>query len=264
MDRWSLIDDGPAPGAVNMARDEFLFERAGIPGAVPSFRLYSFEPSAITIGFHQNPAAVLDLDVVRSDRMDVVRRITGGRALLHAGELTYCVVIPAGHNLSDLGLRGAFREISLAVSSAMRKLGVETIVSAGGGGMPRGSGTPCLVAPSRDEVTAGGRKIVCSAQRRAHGVLLQHGSILLEQGSEQIVKYLKGNWGDLGANVTFVSRETGYGIERDEMKLSLVKAFAERFSVRWQAAAFSDQESESIGRRAELKGREIGHAEAVL
>lgn len=244
MDRWFLIDDGPASGAVNMARDEFLFERAGTRNAVPSLRLYSFEPSALTIGFHQDPAAVLDLDAVRRDRLGVVRRVTGGRALLHDGELTYCVTVPAGHYLSGLGLRSAFREISYAISRALCGLGVGTVVSAGGEGTVRkGSGTPCILSPSRDEVTAGGRKIVCSAQRRTRGVFLQHGSILLEPGSERIVNYLKGNWDDLTKRITFVSREAGRRIGRDEMKSSLVEAFEERFSVRWLSPAVGEREA---------------------
>ena len=248
-----------------MARDEFLFERAGIRDAVPSLRLYSFEPSALTIGFHQDPAAVLDLDAVHRDRLDFVRRVTGGGVLLHDGELTYCVTVPAGHFLSGLGLRGAFREISDVISHALRNLGVGTVVSTGGGGaMRKGSGTPGIVSPRRDEGTAGGRKIVCSAQRRTRGVFLQHGSILLEPGSERIVKYLKGNWDDLGARVTFVSREAGRRIGRDEMKSSLVEAFEERFSVRWLSPAVSERETEGILRRAEKKSHEAGCMEAVL
>jgi len=120
MDRWLFLDSGPAPGAENMALDELLLERAERDRGAPVLRLYSFDPPAITIGAHQDPLEILDLEAVRSDGLDCVRRITGGRALLHEGELTYCVVAPAGAAGFGNGRAETFMRISSALRAALR------------------------------------------------------------------------------------------------------------------------------------------------
>ncbi|HET9949956.1 MAG TPA: hypothetical protein VFQ22_13625, partial [Longimicrobiales bacterium] len=108
-----------------------------------------------------------------------VRRPTGGRAVLHAAELTYCLVAPLG---AWAGVRAAYARINAALAAAMRALGAEAeLAGAGGRALPPGAG-PCFAAPAAGEVVARGRKLIGSAQARVGRALLQHGSILLEGG----------------------------------------------------------------------------------
>jgi lipoate-protein ligase A len=257
MERWLFLDSGSAPGAENMALDELLLERAERQGAAPVLRLYSFEPPAITIGCHQNPALILDVARVRADGLDCVRRITGGRALLHEGELTYCVVAPAGSALFDAGPGEAYLRISSAVSAALRSLGVDAEVSRGrelpG---PKGSAAPCLSSVTRYELAVRGKKIAGSAQRKTAAAFLQHGSILMRGGSERIVKYLLASPDALEDRITSVSAELGRPVGRGDLGMSVAAAFSGMFDIEWEPLRLSERDEAEIAGRAIAKRRE--------
>ncbi len=226
---WLLIDDEPASGARNMAVDEFLLKRAENEGGAPVLRLYSFRPPAITIGYHQDAERAIDMATAAADGLDVVRRITGGRALLHDGELTYSVTASLGPPFGQ-GLADTFLAIAGVIVSALRSAGV----TAETGGARHGSGesamsSPCLVSTSRHEITAGGRKISGSAQRRTGRAFIQHGSILLRSGSEGIERYLRGGWRGLAGMITTVEAETGDPGKERELRGHIVDRFGERF-----------------------------------
>ncbi|MDD3642795.1 MAG: lipoate--protein ligase family protein [Candidatus Krumholzibacteria bacterium] len=250
MQRWLLLDDSASDGPLNMAVDGLLLERAGADGALPVLRLYSFDPPAITIGWHQDPARALDLGAVRADGLDVARRVTGGRALLHDGEVTYCVAAPlSGHFAGSL--QETFRALAGAVSSALRSLGVDARVSAGrrvpG---PGGAAPPCLASAGRHEITARGRKIAGSAQRRTRRSFVQHGSILLEPGSERIARYLRSGPLDLSSSVTSVAGETGGPADRIAVRRALVGAFGELFGSPPAAFRLGEEEMRTARSRA--------------
>jgi lipoate-protein ligase A len=258
MDRWLFLDSGPASGAENMALDELLLERAERHGGAPVLRLYSFDPPAITIGAHQDPLEILDFAAVRADGLDCVRRITGGRALLHEGELTYCVVAPAGAAGFGNGRAEDFMRISSALRAALRSLGAGAEVSRGREApRPRGAAPPCLSSATRAELTVEGKKIAGSAQRRTAAAVLQHGSILARPGSARIVKYLRGSWDSLESRVTSVEDEIGRPVEAHELRAAIVHAFSELFGVAWTPLGLTDAERAAVAERAAEKRREM-------
>jgi lipoyl(octanoyl) transferase len=258
MDRFFLLDDDPAPGALNMAKDEFLLERAG--RNAPVLRIYSFEPAAITLGYHQDPEEVLDIEALKSSGLDLVRRITGGRALLHDGELTYCIASPNGSGHFGSGLADAYMRISQTLCAALKSIGVEAEVSRGRGpGKAQGLSPPCLVSVSRHELLVKGRKIAGSAQRRTALGFIQHGSILLRPGSGKITSCIRGRWGPLEDRITSVSEELGAGIDRDLLKSSIMNAFAAGFGIEWEPLVLTPLDREDIGLRADCKRREFDH-----
>ena len=167
MKQWYFLDDAASTGAANMAVDEYLLDHSDDRGGFPVLRLYSFDPPAISVGFHQVPGEVIDLEAVLKGGLDVVRRITGGRALLHDGELTYSVTAPLDSVFFPSSLQDTFISISSAIVDALKILGIDAMIS-GGKAFKGGKQTvsPCLVSTSRHEITASGRKIVGSAQRR--------------------------------------------------------------------------------------------------
>ncbi len=266
METWLFLDSGSAPGAENMALDELLLERTGRPGGAPVLRLYSFDPPAITIGCHQNPDLILDVERARADGLDCVRRITGGRALLHEGELTYCVVAPAGSALLDRGPGEAYLRISAAISTALRSLGIGAGVfrgreSAG----PKGAAAPCLSSVTRWELAVGGRKIAGSAQRSTATAFLQHGSILMRSGSERIASYLRVPPEALEGRVTSVSAELGRPADAGELRARIAIAFAEMFDIEWEPLDLSETDeaeiaARSLAKRREAPGRIAGEA----
>ncbi len=229
MTQWLLIDDVPAGGARNMAVDEFLLNRVEKNGGAPVLRLYSFSPPAITLGYHQAAAKAIDLEAATADGLDVVRRITGGRALLHDGELTYSVTAPVGPPFGQ-GLADTFLVIAGVIVSALRGAGIDACLgSAKHTGIESTMSSPCLVSTSRHEITAEGKKISGSAQRRTGGAFIQHGSILLRGGSERIERYLRGGWTGLAGMITTVEAETGDAGKDRQLRDSIIDLFGEHF-----------------------------------
>ncbi len=258
MDRWFLLVSPGSTGADNMALDETLLDRAE-RGAAPALRLYSFDPPAITIGAHQDPARSLDLDAVRADGVDVVRRITGGRALLHAGELTYCVAAGLRGGRFEGGPAASYRRISEALALALRSIGVDASVSRGGEERERsGAPRPCLSSVTRWELSAGGRKIAGSAQRTTAAAFLQHGSILLRPGSERIARYMKGACAPLEGRVTNVREELGRDAGAEELGKAIAGAFRTVFGVVWEPLVLDASEREGVERLARAKRTEFG------
>jgi lipoyl(octanoyl) transferase len=174
----------PAPGARNMAVDHALLESVQ-QGGRPVLRLYRWDPPCLSFGRNQRACGIYDEARIRAAGVDVVRRPTGGLAVLHDRELTYCVLAPAD---ALGGPRRAYHLINSALVAGLASLGVPAAVAgAGSGPDPIGDAAmPCFQAPAAGEVVAGGRKLVGSAQRCEGRTLLQHGSILLD-GSQAAV-----------------------------------------------------------------------------
>ena len=171
--RWRLVETPPAPGAWNMAVDEALADTVR-QGGPPVLRFYRWSPACLSLGRNQ-PSAGYDQDEIRRRGLQVVRRPTGGRAVLHHRELTYSAAAREG---ALGGPRQAYAAINRALVEGLRRLGVPAqLQPAGGARAPLPSLAPCFEQPVEGEVTAGGRKLVGSAQRSDGGVLLQHGSL---------------------------------------------------------------------------------------
>ncbi len=176
---WRLIVDGAHRGAWNMAVDEALAEAVDAGRSAPAFRLYRWSPPALSLGFSQ-PFEAADAAFCAAHGVDVVRRPTGGRAVLHHLELTYAVLAPLGTGAFTFDLQAAYQAICRALVAGLSALGVPAEVS----GRPEGDlvkptqAIPCFVGPAAGEVVAGGRKLVGSAMRRVGNSILQHGSIL--------------------------------------------------------------------------------------
>jgi lipoate-protein ligase A len=175
---WHLVVDAPADGAANMARDARLLDELIAGERGPTLRFYGWSPACVSLGRGQADT-VLDLDAVRAAGLDVVRRPTGGQALLHDDELTYSVVASQQDPLVGGSLMRTYHAITEAFLGGLRELGVS---GEGAPCEPRpASGlTPvCFASASAEEVLVGGRKLLASAQWRSRGAFLQHGSLLL-------------------------------------------------------------------------------------
>ena len=180
---WRLLETGASPGDFNMQADAVLLGAVAAGRSPPVLRLYRWEPPAISLGHNQDPRRELDLKRVRSAGIDVVSRLTGGRAVLHWEELTYSVICREGCGRLGASPGAAYREIGRALAAGLRAFGAPVDLhrrEAGQGGRsaPEAPKPPCFASTSKWEVTCRGRKLVGSAQRRIRGAILQHGSIL--------------------------------------------------------------------------------------
>ncbi|MBN1543693.1 lipoate--protein ligase family protein [candidate division KSB1 bacterium] len=191
---WRLIDSGSLGARQNMAMDEALARQASSPEAKAVLRLYGWQPEAISLGHHQSLADI-DLDRCRRDGVDVVMRPTGGRAVLHADELTYAVVIPRHSPFFDDSILVVYELISRSLLAAFHHLGISAEFERAGRtpkDFSRGElSSLCYASSVQYEIGCQGRKMVGSAQRRLNGVVLQHGSILIGPRHLDLPFYLK-------------------------------------------------------------------------
>jgi lipoate-protein ligase A len=193
---WRLLCDGAARGAWNMAVDEALLLSYAESGAGPVLRFYDWHPACLSLGRFQQYLPEWDVAAFRQWGFDVVRRPTGGRAVLHQHEITYSVVI--GEELLPPDKRsvlGSYRWLSEAFIEGLRELDIEAALSSGAGpreGAPREAAPPIDVGKRRNgrvancfssaalcDFLVGDKKLIGAAQCRKNKVVLQHGSLLL-------------------------------------------------------------------------------------
>lgn len=178
-----------------MALDDAILSAAERGVSPPTFRLFEWERPAITIGYSQKLEEVLDYSRCERDGIEVTRRLTGGRAVLHDRELAYSVIGRTDAAHFGGPVMETYRLIGTIILDAFASLGVTASWSKG---RPlreqteRGIGpAPCFLSASRYEITIGGKKAAGSAQRRIGSVFLQQGSILTSPGHERIARYLR-------------------------------------------------------------------------
>lgn len=174
-----------------MAVDEALLDAVTAGSSVPVLRLYDWSPACLSIGYGQ---FFQDVDETRLQQhgWDVVRRPTGGRAILHVDELTYSIVAPADHPLMKAGILPSYKEISFALLRGLEMLAVPASHEARYDLPPETDpkGPVCFEVPSNWEITHEGRKLIGSAQVRRSGGVLQHGTLPLHGDLTRITQVL--------------------------------------------------------------------------
>jgi len=189
MRQWRLLCDEPLSGAQNMARDEAILEAVSAGEQPPTLRLYAWQPWCLSLGYGQRYADV-DESAVQRRGWQVVRRPTGGRAILHAHELTYSLALPIGHPLALGDVVESYRLISQGLMMALQVLGLQPH-SDKNPHMPSTLSAVCFEVPSHYEITVQGRKLIGSAQLRRKEGILQHGALPLSGDLGDICQALR-------------------------------------------------------------------------
>lgn len=250
MRQWRLIYDEALPGARNMAVDEAILGAVSAGEAAPTLRLYAWQPFCLSLGYGQRMSDV-DIQRLHAHSWEVVRRPTGGKAILHGDELTYSVSLPIDHPLAQGDVVSSYRRISEALMAALQKLGLQPQSEAQAKGN-QGLGAVCFEVPSHYEITTGGRKLIGSAQVRRKLGVLQHGTLPL--------------WGDIGRicdalyypsdadraaarhlvrqRATTLEAALGRSPAYAEVAQAFVAAFEETFGISLLPGALTPQESE--------------------
>jgi len=189
---WRLLDFAALSGAENMALDEAVLQQVAAADSPPTLRLYGWSPPCVSLGYFQGEAAeVLRLDECAARGVGVVRRPTGGGAILHHREVTYSLCLPESE-WAGLSTAESYERICAALSRGLASLGLGlsprgpggTVGAGGEACLPDRTTDICFARGSRHDLVSGGRKLVGSAQRRIKGGLLQHGSVLLSVDRE--------------------------------------------------------------------------------
>jgi lipoyl(octanoyl) transferase len=239
---WRFIDSGAGDAPLNMALDEALMRSVAERLSPPVLRVYRWSSPAVSLGYGQRAERELDLGRCREAGVQVVRRITGGRAVYHSDELTYSFSGPEDTEFLGRTVAGTYRLISQAIICALRRLGLHPESAPAHPGEGRasrpGAANPCFSSASRFEITLGGRKLVGSAQRRAGGAFLQQGSLLLRNRQSSLLDLIQAGASPdlcerletvLSGQVTGLEeasgRRIGYGEAAEALRLGFEEAF---------------------------------------
>lgn len=191
IERWRFIDfDYHTPG-YNMALDEALLEWHSKGLIPPTIRFYGWNPATLSLGYFQRVKEEINLDKVKEYQLGLVRRMTGGRAVLHDKELTYSVIVSEEHPLMPKTVSEAYRVISQGLLEGFKELGLDAYFAIPQTEEERAKlknprSAICFDAPSWYELVVEGKKIAGSAQTRQRGVILQHGSILIDLDEDKL------------------------------------------------------------------------------
>ncbi|MED2972595.1 biotin/lipoate A/B protein ligase family protein [Fictibacillus sp. B-59209] len=190
-EKWLFIDSGNCDPAYNMALDEALLTWHSEGKIPPVIRFYGWNPATLSIGYFQKAEKEINLEAVEKYGLGFVRRPTGGRGVLHDQELTYSVIVTEEHHNMPKTVTEAYRVISEGILQGFRNLGLDAYFAIPRteeekAGLKNPRSAVCFDAPSWYELVVEGRKVAGSAQTRQKGVILQHGSILLDLDEDKL------------------------------------------------------------------------------
>jgi lipoyl(octanoyl) transferase len=265
MSTWRLIYTSPAYGAWNMAADEAILEHIHRGDSPTTLRLYSWDPACLSLG-HAQSFKDVDMERIKSHGWEVVRRATGGRAILHTDELTYSITGPAEEPALIGSVLESYNRLAQALLYAVHSLGLpveikeEAQVSNGQNLNPI-----CFEVPSSYEITVQGKKLIGSAQARKKEGVLQHGSLPLIGDLTRICQALIFQSEDarekagarLLEHATTVENVLGRRVSFEEAGQAFVKGFEAQLGIQFERGEMSPSE---IKRTEELVTEKYAHA----
>jgi lipoate-protein ligase A len=263
VEEWRILPFGKAGAAENMAVDEALFRVHIRRRNPPTLRFYGWQNPALSIGYFQDYDREVDSNACSQFGVEVVRRATGGKAVLHEQELTYAVIAGADSPLFPADILKSYRVISGCIAKGLAGIGIRALMEEDGREPTAGTlRSSCFSFPSRYELLVGGRKICGSAQMRSQGVFLQHGSLLLAFDPLRTCLVMLphrdvARHADLLRKaVTSVREQAGPAVEEEDLCRHLREGFEERLGIRF---AEGDLTPEERSLRDELVEKKYGN-----
>ncbi|MFH1958391.1 MAG: lipoate--protein ligase family protein [bacterium] len=248
VERWRFIDTGSSDGFFNMALDEALlagYESGFMP---PVFRLYGWNPPAISLGKFQQAAGVVNLADCRADGIPVVKRITGGGAIFHDEEITYSFVC-SDRLAGSVSVKESYKKIGAFLIAAYREMGID--VSFAGETSGGVKSDFCFGGREFYDILTDGRKIGGNAQKRKRKIIFQHGSIPLRLNTGRMKKYFKN---DITAGYSAVPlRELKPRLSAGKIKKILKESFLKSQCVEFTESRVSAGEMETARKNARIK-----------
>lgn len=245
MKTWELtVEPEPLPGSWNMAVDEHLF-RLAEQSPRTFLRFYRWERPTASLGYSQEAPRVVDVDFCRAHGIDIVRRMTGGKLVLHDREVTYSLASADTAVFTDT-LRDSYRLISQALLRGLERMGLSArLAESSPPAYVRGT-MPCFAFPARDEIEIGGRKIIGSAQKRTGPLFLQHGSIPIEKDEALLSAVSRPGESAESLGMTSLSEALGRSVDFDAAVGFFVQGFADFFGVAFERFALPPADREAV------------------
>ena len=249
---WRLIEHAPAKGAWNMAVDEAILESVYEGVSPPTLRLYAWQPACLSLG-HAQPHSEANKEVLNQQGWDLVRRPTGGRAILHVDELTYAVIAHQSEPRVRGGVLESYLNLSEALMEALRMLGLTPQANENRSNHKPNKPNPvCFEVPSNYEITVNGKKLIGSAQARRKEGLLQHGALPLHGDLTRIITALRFKdtaaqadaKARLLAHATTVEHELGQPLSWETASQAFQSAFQRALNLDLQPGQLTEIEAE--------------------
>lgn len=265
MKQWRFVFTGASDAFSNMAVDEAILQSCQTGLALPTLRLYLWKPPGISIGYFQTVEKTVDLRKCKKSNVDVVRRITGGRAVLHEDEITYSLCACC-QEYPELGknTRETYQRVSFALLESLKALGIQAEWARSNRERTAFADNsliskPCFISSSRFEITVAGKKLIGSAQKRTKNSFIQHGSIPLGNGEVGLSEFLseknirekmKERLKEKSTNLKRILRRS---VEYEEVILALKKGFGKFFDVEIFEEELSQRELDAVRALRDMK-----------
>lgn len=256
---WRFIDSGACSPSYNMALDEALLDWHSKGLIPPTIRFYGWDPATLSIGYFQKVEKEINMDKVKEYGLGFVRRPTGGRGVLHDQELTYSVIVSEEHPEMPQTVTEAYRVISEGILEGFKAVGLDAYFA-----IPRTEeeknalknprSSVCFDAPSWYELVVEGRKVAGSAQTRQKGVILQHGSIILDidedklfdlfnYSSERLRERMQKNFKNKAVAINALCEMP---LSMDEAKEAFKKGFEKGLNIELEPYTLTKEEEEIV------------------
>jgi len=264
MPAWRLLFTPPAHGAWNMAADEAILEHIGRGESPTTLRLFAWDPPCLSLG-HAQPYRDIDITRLKERGWEVVRRLTGGRAILHTDELTYSVTGSVEESVLSGSVLNSYNQLARALLYAVKTLGLPVEMNQHEVETPTQNLNPvCFEVPSTYEITVHGKKLIGSAQARRREGILQHGSVPLKGDLARICQALtfqQQSDRDLASarlldRATTVEAALGREVHWEEAAQALVRGFEAELGIQFKGGEMSPSE---IERTKELIHEKYAH-----
>lgn len=260
MEKWRCIVTPARRGAFNMAVDEVLLAETVACNSLPVLRLYDWSPACISLGYAQKVSDI-NMEQLNARGWEIVRRITGGRAILHVDEITYSVLAPLTEPRVAGTVLESYQRLAKALMKAIRDLGIPVEMVEEIDRQHFTNGPVCFETPSAYELTVDGKKLVGSAQARRKGGFLQHGAFPLFGDLRRITHVLNGLQGaeleDAGVKVleraTTAEMVLGKQIAWNDAADSFKNAFSEVLDIEFEESELTPDELEKVRAAMETK-----------
>ncbi|MRR17080.1 MAG: lipoate--protein ligase family protein [Deltaproteobacteria bacterium] len=233
---WRLLNYRLHSASENMAIDEAIFQETVKHKRPPTLRFFGWQPSAVSIGYFQEVENEINFDRCRLTGVDIVRRMTGGKAVYHHSEVTYSLSAANSQKLFPNDIGGTYEVISRCLARGLSFLGIGAKLAAADVHEKREPTSRCFSVPSGNELLVEGRKICGSAQMRTHGGFLQHGSLLMkfddaETSALIFSKQARETAEHLRRSVTAVNEVIPIPVSEETLCRALQKGFIEELGV---------------------------------
>ena len=247
---WRFISFKRLNAFENMAIDEAIFREKQRTDAPPTLRFYSWSPPSVSLGYFQVARQEVNVEACRRYSVDIVRRPTGGKAVLHENDLTYAVIASEHNPIFPADILGTYKVISSCIAGGLSELGIEAEME-GKGRSYQGDllKAICFSSPSRYELLARKKKICGSAQLRSKGIFLQHGSILVDFDPVKTCALLLPQEGDrtwqakkLRGSITSIYEQIGASISVGKICQVMKRSFEKNLDIELVEGCLSPEE----------------------